>query len=181
MSLQKYATLLLTIRASQEGRSQFGYFASVVDNWSHQLEESECWCRNYPSSGTLDAYFKHSDNQTVLDTERRRLRKQTRAQVDSHEKPATITGSIDAWLKTWDQTVIEMQESLAHLKTVFAAQGKKELDLFINETNADLHLWHAYVDGVEGKHKTWHTKSVHLSGKKMEKFTDLEARLSNFD
>ena len=58
---------------------------------------------------TLDTYLKHTDNQqTVLGTQRRRLQNQTKALMDSHEQPATIRSSIDAWLKTRHQTVIKM-------------------------------------------------------------------------
>ena len=45
--------------------------------------------------------------------------------------------------------------------------------------NADLHLWYVYLEGVEGRHKASHSKSVHFSSEKMDKFTDLEAGRSS--
>ena len=44
--------------------------------------------------------------------------------------------------------------------------------------NADLHLY-VYLEGVEGRHKASHSKSVHFSGEKMDKFTNLEAGRSS--
>ena len=77
----------------------------------------------YPKK--LDTYFKNPDNRTVRDTERRRIRNQTKAPVDYHEQLTTIKGSIDAWLKTTHETVTKMREKIAFLQLIFAAQSKK--------------------------------------------------------
>ena len=95
------------------------------------------------SPKTHDTYFKLTDNQTVVDTERG-LRNQVRGLVDSHEQPPTIEDWIDSWLNTRDQTVITMRKKVSLLKPIFAVEKCKKLDLFLEESNADIHSWYAF-------------------------------------
>ena len=59
------------------------------------------------------------------------------------------------------------------------AQRKKELNLLIEETISEPDLWYASPDGVEGRQRALHSKSVLFSGKKKDKFKDLEAGQNN--
>ena len=72
-----------------------------------------------------------------------------------------------------------MRETIWLLKPILAAQNREELDIFIEETTADLHLWYAYLDVVEGRHKESHSKPVRFGSEKFGTVTDLKAEQSS--
>ena len=70
---------------------------------------------------------------------------------------------------------MKIREKIALLKPKFAAQLKKELDPLTKETNAEIHLWYAHLDGVQGRHNASHSKPVLFWGEKMDKLMHSEA------
>ena len=79
-----------------------------------------------------------------------------------YDRPAKIKQLIESWLSARDQCqTVSKQKSLL-LKPVYAARKRKEAEQSLKNANADVQLWYAYLDGVEGKKRASHDRSVHF-------------------